>query len=116
MRKDDQMAQNQTRSEKTATLHAATDVSDFTLRVADLERSLAFYNQIIGLETLSREGNRAALGAGDRVIVRLVEVPGAKPASPKHTGLYHAAVLLPDRHALAVKVAQLATLKVPLGH
>lgn len=93
----------------------ATDVGAVTLRVADLKRAVDFYVQRIGLKVLSQEDGAAALGAGDRPIVRLVEVAGAQPQPPNTTGLYHAAILFPDRQSLAVKVAQLAEAGVPLG-
>jgi catechol 2,3-dioxygenase len=49
-------------------------------------------------------------------VLNLEEVPGARVQPANTTGLYHAAILLPDRHALAVKISQLQALKVPLGY
>lgn len=98
-----------------AGLPAATDVGSFTLKVADLIRSVNFYTQGIGLKVLAQDGRIATLGAGARPIVTLAEVSGARPQPPNTTGLYHAAILFPDRQSLAVKVAQLAAAGVPLG-
>jgi catechol 2,3-dioxygenase len=92
-----------------------TYVGAVSLKVADLERSVSFYNRMVGLETLSREGGTAVLGAGGRRIVRLEEIRGAPPAPRSATGLYHAAILFPDRHSLAIKVAQIAARRYPFG-
>lgn len=73
------------------------------LQVADLERSLDYYGRVLGLRVLDRSDGMAALGPGDDggVLVELREHPGATPA-PRHgrLGLYHYAILLPDRSAL----------------
>jgi catechol 2,3-dioxygenase len=98
-----------------ASIDPAAEVGIVTLKVADLKRSLAFYTDLIGLSRLAQAAHTALLGAGDRPILRLEEVPGARPASPRATGLYHAAILLPSRRALARKVAQLANAGVSLG-
>ncbi len=102
--------------EPVAALHPATDVGTVTLKVADLPRSLAFYNQVIGLQTLEQVDGKAGLGAGKRPIMTLEEVRGARPQPANTTGLYHAAILLPDRHALAVKIAQIAAIRYPFGY
>jgi len=98
------------------TLHPATDVGTVTLKVADLDRSLAFYNQLIGFETFERNTSSAVLGAGNRCILNLEAVPGASPLARNVTGLYHAAIVWPDRHSLAIKIAQLASVRYPFGY
>jgi catechol 2,3-dioxygenase len=100
---------------KGAVLHPDTDVSSVTLKVADLARSLAFYNETIGLQTLVQEDGAAVLGAGSRPIVRLIEVKGAQPQPSNTTGLYHAAILFPDRRSLAIRIAQIAETRYPFG-
>ncbi len=97
-------------------IHPGTDVGTVTLKVADLRRSLAFYSGVIGLKSLYQEGRTAALGANGRTILYLEEVPGARPQPLGTTGLYHAAILFPDRHSLAVKIAQLAEINYPYGY
>ena len=77
------------------------------LTVADLERSLAYYREAIGLELLGRTAGEASLGAGETQLLALVEVPGAQPA-PRSTGLFHFALLLPDRVSLARWLAHAA--------
>jgi len=99
----------------TSTLHPATEVGAVTLKVADLERSLAFYTGIIGLKLFRQDSRAAMLGAGRRPVLALEEVPGARPQPLNTTGLYHAAILFPDRYSLAVKIAQLAAIRYPYG-
>jgi catechol 2,3-dioxygenase len=70
------------------------------LTVADLERSLGYYGDAIGLRILGRNHGRATLGTEERELLVLVEEPGAQPA-PRTTGLYHFALLLPERADLA---------------
>jgi catechol 2,3-dioxygenase len=69
------------------------------LSVSDLERSLGYWQNTIGLEVLARDSGRASLGV-DRELVRLVEERGARSARG-HAGLYHVALLLPARRDLA---------------
>ncbi|MFL5541791.1 MAG: VOC family protein [Longimicrobiaceae bacterium] len=81
------------------------------LQVADLERSLAWYERVLGLRVLRRSGADAALGAhgDDAVLVELHEKAGAAPVPRRgRLGLYHFAILLPDRAALGRFVAHLA--------
>ncbi len=93
----------------------ATTVGAATLKVADLERSLAFYTRLIGLQILRQGPQQASLGAGGRPILHLIETPGARPQPANTTGLYHAAILFPSRRALALKIAQLSAARIPLG-
>jgi catechol 2,3-dioxygenase len=68
------------------------------LSVSDLDRSLAYWQDAVGLRVLSRENGTAELGA-DTPLVRLVEEPGGGPARG-FTGLFHVALLVPDRPSL----------------
>src|SRR2546422_914686 len=83
------------------------------LTVGDLERSLGYYREAIGLDVLETGGGRGSLGAGERELLVLVEEPGARPA-PGHTGLFHFALLLPDRPSLARWLAHAARERIPL--
>jgi catechol 2,3-dioxygenase len=96
-------------------INPAAEVGTFTLRVADLTRSLAFYAGILGFQALEHGEHMARLGAGSRTILALLEVPGAGRQPTGTTGLYHAAILFPDRRSLAIKVAQLAARRLPFG-
>jgi catechol 2,3-dioxygenase len=92
---------------------AATHMGPVSLTVADLDRSLAYYGDQIGLATLERSADRARLGAGDRELLELVEQPGASPAD-RMTGLYHFALLVPSRPDLAAWLAHAARDRVGL--
>ena len=70
------------------------------LTVSDLERSLDYYGRAIGLDVLERANGGASLGTGSTRLLVLAEEPGARPATG-HTGLYHFALLVPARAALA---------------
>jgi len=81
----------------------ATRLGRVCLQVADLDRSLGFYHGLVGLRLLRREDGMAELGApgSDEVLVELRERPGARPVPHRGLiGLYHFAILLPDRAAL----------------
>jgi len=82
------------------------------LRVSDLERSLDYYGQTIGLVVREQGAGRASLG-GDSELLVLHEVPGAQPA-PRNTGLFHFALLVPERRDLAVWLAHAIREQVPM--
>jgi len=90
----------------------ATRMGPVELTVSDLERSLEYWQRDIGLQLLAREDGTAALG-GAEPLVRLVEEPGARPADG-FTGLYHVALLVPDRPSLARWLAHAARDRVAL--
>lgn len=99
-------------------LPAATRLGRVRLQVADLERSLGYYQRVLGLRVLDRATSHATLAAeGDALpLVELHERPGAAPVPRRgHLGLFHFAVLLPDRAALGRFVAHLAELGEPAG-
>jgi catechol 2,3-dioxygenase len=83
-----------------------------SLTVSDLERQVAFYQQALGLALHWRRDGRAGLGAGGRDFLELVEEAGARRYR-RVTGLYHFALLYPDRRALAVALARLFALRYP---
>lgn len=87
------------------------------LQVADLDRSLEYYQNVIGLELLDRQGRSATLGAGPTTqLVELRERRGARPAPDRgRTGLYHFALLLPDRPSLGRFARHLQEIGQPAG-
>jgi len=89
------------------TIAPATTIGEIQLYVSNLERSLRYYQDGLGFKLLSRENGEAVLGTGDRRLITLIEKPGAHRI-PKTTGLYHFAVLLPDRRGLARLLYHLA--------
>lgn len=80
-----------------------THLGRVKLQVAELARSLAYYESVVGLRAIQRADGRALLGAhgDDRPLVELVERAGARPVPRRgRLGLYHFAILLPDRPSL----------------
>lgn len=88
---------------------AATRMGEVHLTVADRARSIEFYERVIGLR---HEGD-GRLSAGGEDLLVLHEEPGAQPA-PRHTGLFHFALLLPTRADLAAWLDHAARLRVEL--
>jgi len=76
-----------------------TGVGAVQLQVVDLSRSLDFYRGVLGLQVFEQEARSAVLGAaGGRVLVRLHGKPGIRPVPKQGAfGLYHFAILVPDR-------------------
>jgi catechol 2,3-dioxygenase len=82
------------------------------LSVSDLDRSVTYWQEAIGLRVLSRENGTAELGA-DTPLLRFVEEPGARPANG-FTGLFHVALLVPDRPSLGRFLAHTVREQIPL--
>jgi catechol 2,3-dioxygenase len=101
------------RSTSGAALADATRLGAVHLTVTDLDRSLAYYEDAIGLQVHRRDGATAALGAGAEDLVVLHEDPAARPAG-RHAGLYHVALLYPSREELARVTMRLAVTRVPI--
>jgi len=88
------------------------------LQVADLARSIAYYDRVIGLRVLTRTPTTAVLGAreGDDPLIELRARAGATPVPHRgRLGLYHFAILLPDRAALGRLLAHLGEIGVRAG-
>ncbi|MBS7540130.1 VOC family protein [Ancylobacter lacus] len=86
------------------------------LRVREGERSLAFYRDIVGLTPQPAKGDGLfRLGTGGETLIELEVVPGAPPRPPHTTGLFHVAILVPDRAALAIVLRRLIERGVPIG-
>lgn len=83
------------------------------LTVANLDRSVTFYQDKLGFQLRRREGQTAYLGAGGPDLLLLTEKPGARSVSGV-TGLYHFAVLTPSRLALAQSLRRLAETRTPV--
>lgn len=84
-------------------LPAAAGIGSVYLRVSDLPAALDFYGRLLGFHQIVHRNNTAYLSAHrDRPYhILLTEVAGARPKPPRTTGLYHIAIRLPDRLALA---------------
>ena len=78
------------------------------LIVADLDRSLRYYEHNIGLRVRQQEGRTAWLGVDGRDLLQLSELRGARSVQRGHTGLYHFAILTPNRFELSRTLRHLA--------
>jgi len=104
------ISQPQTRT--VFSIHPATLPGHVSLKVASLDEQIAFYQQVLGLMLHWREGHTAALGAGGADLLILTEHPTFK-RHRRVTGLYHFAILYPDRRELARAMARLFALRYP---
>lgn len=99
-------------------IHPATTVGHVHLKVADLERALAFYQGVLGFEVTQRIGKQAAfLSAGGyhhHIGLNTWESAGGQPPPPGSTGLYHIALLYPTRSSLADALRRLRRYGIPL--
>ena len=93
-----------------ATLHLGA----VHLTVADLDRSLEFYVEVLGFQVHGRQDNEAHLGVGGEDMLVLTESVGAPPRPRDTTGLYHYAILQPDRVSLARSLRRLVDKDYPL--
>jgi catechol 2,3-dioxygenase len=98
----------------TAAIPPATRMGPVHLTVAALDRSIAYYKESIGLRVHARDGDRVRLGTGGEDLLVLDELPGAPPAHG-HSGLYHFALLVPERADLARWLAHAARERVPIA-
>src|ERR1700754_4241392 len=112
-----------TRPMQTEPIHPAVRVGHVHLCVADLDRSLAFYRDALGLG-VTADGRPIGLpgpfrAAGDylhHVALNTFESAGAMPPPPGHTGLYHVAFVYPDRRELGRAVQRLLDHRVEIDH
>jgi catechol 2,3-dioxygenase len=96
----------------------ATHLGRVRLQVADLDRSIAYYETVLGLRVIKRAEGVAELGPqrGNHVIVELHEKSGVRPVRRRgNIGLYHFAVLLPDRASLGRFVRHLGDIGAYAG-
>ncbi len=99
-------------------IHPAVRIGHVHLKVADLERALAFYCGVLGFELTQRYGTQAAFvsagGYHHHIGLNTWESRGGKAPPRGSTGLYHVAILYPDRASLADALRRLIENKVPL--
>jgi catechol 2,3-dioxygenase len=88
------------------------------LKVADLDRALGFYTGVLGFELMQRYGHQAAFvsagGYHHHIGLNTWESRGGSPPAPGTTGLYHVAILYPNRAALAEALQRLVAANIPL--
>jgi len=100
------------------TIDARVRVGHVHLKVADLERSLKFYRDVLGFEITQRMGSQAAfLSAGGyhhHIGLNTWESAGGRPPAPGSTGLFHVALLYPERALLADALKRLLAAGIEL--
>jgi catechol 2,3-dioxygenase len=96
----------------------ATQIGHVHLKVANLDRALGFYRDVLGFEVTQRMGSEAVfLSAGDyhhHIGLNTWESRGGSPPPAGAAGLYHIAILYPTRAALADALSRLRAAGVPL--
>jgi catechol 2,3-dioxygenase len=101
------------------TIDPRTDIGHVHLKVADLDRAIAFYRDVLGFELQQRIGDQAAfLSAGGyhhHIGLNTWESKGGSPPPPGTTGLYHFAIRFPDRASLARALRRVVQAGVPIG-
>lgn len=99
-------------------IHPKVSIGHVHLKVADLERALAFYCGVLGFELTQRYGKQAAFisagGYHHHIGLNTWESLGGSPPPPGTTGLYHLAILYPTRAALADGLRRLMAADIPL--
>jgi len=97
---------------------ARVHIGHVHLKVSDLERSLQFYCGVLGFELMQRWGKRAAFisagGYHHHIGLNTWDSLGGSPAPPGTTGLFHLAILYPDRASLGDALRRLLAAKIPL--
>ena len=100
------------------TIDPRVGIGHVHLKVADLDRSLAFYCGVLGFELQQRYGSEAAFisagGYHHHIGLNTWESADGPPPAPGTTGLYHVAILYPDRRSLADALKRLLQAKIPL--
>lgn len=107
-----------TRPEATAPVEAGTRIGHVHLKVADIERALGFYRDVLGFQLMQRFGKQAAFvsagGYHHHIALNTWESKGGHPPAPGTTGLYHLAILYPTRAALADAFRRVIAAGIPL--
>src|SRR5580692_8537414 len=105
-------------SEPAAPINPGVRIGHVHLKVADIDRALAFYCGVLGFELMQRLGAQAAFisagGYHHHIGLNTWESRGGAPPAPGTTGLYHLAILYPTRAELAKALQRLIEAKIPL--
>ena len=90
-------------------------IKNVQLKVSSLKQSLVFYTKVLGLNILNQSTTEASLGnAKDESLIELIELKDASPRPQRFAGLYHVALLVPNRKALAKLVQHFIDQKIPV--
>ena len=98
-------------------IDAGVRIGHVHLKVADLDRALAFYHGVLGFEITYARPGAVFLSAGGyhhHIALNVWESKGGAPPAPGTTGLYHTAILYPTRKLLADALSRLVVARIPL--
>lgn len=104
-------------TQNTYSAPAETRIGHVHLKVADIPRALGFWRDVLGLTVMLERPGAAFLSAGGyhhHIALNTWESEGGTPPPAHHTGLYHVALLYPDRAALAVALKRVLEAGVKL--
>jgi catechol 2,3-dioxygenase len=94
------------------------DIGHVHLKVADIDRALGFYRDVLGFDVTQRFGDQAAFvsagGYHHHIGLNTWESRGGSPPSPGTTGLYHVAIRYPDRRSLADALRRVLEAGIPI--
>ena len=100
------------------TIDPRVDIGHVHLKVADIDRSLGFYRDVLGFEVTQRYGDSAAFisagGYHHHLGLNTWESRGGSPPPPGTTGLYHVAIRYPDRKTLGDALRRLVEHRIPV--
>jgi catechol 2,3-dioxygenase len=99
------------------TIDPGVRIGHVHLKVADIDRALAFYIGVLGFKVTQRWPGAAFMSAGDyhhHIALNTWESQGGSPPPPGTTGLFHLAILYPTRPLLADALRRVAEAKIPL--
>src|SRR5213083_2067554 len=100
-------------------IHPGVRIGHVHLKVSDLERALGFYCGVLGFELMQRHGDEAAFisagGYHHHIGLNTWDSKGAGPPPRNTTGLYHTAILYPDRKSLADALRRVLNAGIPVG-
>jgi catechol 2,3-dioxygenase len=98
-------------------IDAGARIGHVHLKVADLDRALAFYCGVLGFEVTTQRPGAVVISAGGyhhHIALNTWESKGGSPPPPGTTGLYHLAIVYPSRAALADALKRLREARIPL--
>ena len=112
------MMQSEPDEQKFGTIDPGTKIGHVHLKVADLDRALAFYSGVLGFSLMQKYGTQAAFvsagGYHHHIGLNTWESLGGHPPAPGTTGLFHTAILYPTRATLADALRRLIAASIQL--
>ena len=100
----------------TAIIHPSTKLGPVSLRISNLAQSVRFYTEVVGLKMLRQHGRVAELTAdGKQPLLIIEEIQDLVRPQTRTAGLYHFAILVPNRESLGLALANLIAHNISVG-